>query len=372
MSESALPTPLFDTHRQWGGKLVEFAGYRLPLSYADGGLLAEHLHTRQAASLFDVSHMGQVSIRRSEAAAAALMRLMPANAATLPAGRAKYTVLTNESGGVIDDCIITGAGDDGWFIVINAARKQTDITHLRAALTAAGAADALREHGDRALLALQGPQAADILAPLFPAAAGLRFMQSLVIASAYGDCRVSRCGYTGEDGFEIAVAADQAAALAGQLLSHPHCKPAGLGARDSLRLEAGLCLYGNELDESISPIEAGLLWTIPAARRQADAGYLGAEPIAGQIAAGAARVLRGLLPQGKTPVRHGADLQMDGAAAGIVTSGVYSPTLSAPIALALIDAAVPAEAELTATVRGREIICRQTALPFVPHRYHRG
>lgn len=365
-------TPLHDLHRELGGKLVDFAGWLLPLSYAGGGLIAEHAHTRTAASLFDVSHMGQLTLRRSAAAAQALAALMPANPAAIPENGAKYTLLTTPTGGVIDDCIVTSDGADGWYIVVNASRKAIDIPHLRAALEQAQCADPLIEHSDSALLAIQGPAAADITAALFPAAAALRFMQSIrQTHPEFGPCRLSRCGYTGEDGFELSVPAAGAAALARRLLSHSNCKPAGLGARDSLRIEAGLCLYGNELNENTTPIEAGLKWTIPKSRRGSDGNYLGAAAIADQINGGAPRRLAALLPQSKTPVRAGAALLRGGVPAGAVTSGVYSPTLKTPIALAYLDAQTPEDAELTAVVRGQEIACRQTALPFVPHRYRR-
>ena len=360
-------TPLHPLHCALNGRLIEFAGSMLPLSFAGGGIIAEHLHTRQAASLFDISHMGQIFIKKS--ATATLSTLVPADIETLAAGNAKYTLLTNNKGGVIDDCIIT-RDENGWFIVINAARKAVDIAHLNAALTAAGN-EVLVEYDKQALLAVQGPAAAAIVTALFPAAANLRFMQSTCVDSPFGRCRLSRCGYTGEDGFELSVDSDAACTLAERLLQSNTCKPAGLGARDSLRLEAGLCLYGSELNEDTSPIEAGLLWTIPQTRRTSAAGYAGAATIAAQIANGAPQRLVGLLPQGKTPVRRGAELHANGTCVGKITSGVHAPTLSAPAAMALVAADVPADATLTATVRGRDILCRQTRLPFVPHRYRR-
>lgn len=363
-------TPLYDLHCARGGKMIDFAGTMLPLSYAGGGLLAEHQHTRAAASLFDVSHMGQVCIPAGDDATAALQGLTPADLTTLPAGAARYAVLTNRSGGVVDDCIITNAGAAGWFIVINAARKTADLALLRRALQAVQVEmTELREH---ALLAVQGPAAAQVVGNLFPAAGELAFMHSAQMETAFGLCRISRCGYTGEDGFEISLPAAQATPLAEALLADGVCKPAGLGARDSLRIEAGLCLYGNELSEDISPIEANLLWTIPKSRRHAQANYPGAAHLAAQISDGAPRRLVGLLPQGKTPVRRGAILMHNGETVGSVSSGVHSPTLSAPIALALVQRNVPADAELTADVRGRALPCTQTTLPFVPHRYHRG
>ena len=365
MSTDLLTTPLFSLHQELSGKLVAFAGYQLPLSYRSGGLLAEHLHTRTAASLFDVSHMGQLQLPAGTDTVRALAQLVPADITAIRPGSAKYTLLTTEQGGVVDDCIITNDGEDGWFIIVNASRKAVDI----AALQAVGIA--VTEQTQRALLAVQGPAAAATIAAHFPAADGLQFMQSVRLTSDYGDCRISRCGYTGEDGFELSVPADTAEALARQLLMKEDCKPAGLGARDSLRLEAGLCLYGNELSETISPVEAGLSWTIPKSRRYAKASYRGAAAISGQIENGAPRRLAGLLPQEKTPVRGGAELYHNGNAVGQVTSGVYSPTLQQPIALALLTAEVAADAQVNAVVRGRDIACRQTALPFVAHRYHR-
>ena len=359
--------------------MVDFAGALLPLSYAGGGLLAEHLHTRAAASLFDVSHMGQVMVSGGDAAVCALESITPAALAHLPAGGAKYAVLTNSEGGVVDDCIITNAGEGNWFVVINASRKAADIPLLRDALARTDAGAQMTELNEHALLAVQGPAAAQVVGEIFPAAGALAFMQSATARSNFGDfgdCRISRCGYTGEDGFEISLpaAGAAAAALAEALLTAAGgvCKPAGLGARDSLRIEAGLCLYGSELDEATSPVEANLLWTIPKSRRSAKSTYPGAAQIAAQIEHGAPRRLTGILPQSKTPVRAGATLTHNGNEVGRVTSGVHSPTLSAPVALALVQRDLPADAELAVDVRGRAIICAQTALPFVPHRTHRG
>ncbi len=373
MSEVSLKTSLHSWHQQQGGKLVDFAGYALPLSYTGGGVLAEHQHTREAASLFDVSHMGQVQIPYSDSARSALAQLFPVALDTLTAGHARYTFLTTAQGGIIDDCIITADGDAGWFIVLNASRKAVDLQHIRSTFTAAGAdATAIKEYNECALIAIQGPAAAKLISAIFPAAADLLFMQSVCVDSPFGRCRISRCGYTGEDGFEISIANDAATTFAQQLIANPLCKPAGLGARDSLRLEAGLCLYGNELNENTSPVEARLVWAIPKALRRADACYFGAAPIAEQINNGAARRLVALLPQSKTPVRQGGELYYQGTAVGQVTSGVYSPTLSVPIALGMIATSVAADAELNVNVRGRDIACQQTTLPFVPHRYYRG
>ena len=368
MSESdpVINTPLFSAHERWGGKMTAFAGYRLPLSYADGGLIAEHVHTREQASLFDVSHMGQVLL--PPAAAAVLASVMPINPDTIKEGASKYTVLMNDDGGVIDDCIVANDGDRGWFVVFNASRKTTDVAYVRSRLAAPSQ---LFEYDDRALLAVQGPAAAALVAAIFPQAESLGFMRSVWCESGGAEYRVCRCGYTGEDGYEISAPQAAAVALADRLMENPALKPAGLGARDSLRLEAGLCLYGNELDENTSPIEAGLLWTIPKTRRVADAGYPGAAVVSRHIESGAPRRLAALLPQGRTLARQGTVVKCNGATVGMVTSGSYSPTLEKSIALAYVVANVPADAELTVEVRGKESACLQTTLPFVPHRYKR-
>lgn len=373
--KGTLQTPLHAWHMQMRGKMVDFAGYALPVFYAGdgGGLIAEHLHTRAHASIFDVSHMGQLALPADTAALDALAGLMPADPRAIQPGASKYTVLMNEDGGVVDDCIVSNDGERGYFIVINASRKAVDIPYLRAALPNP---DALHEHTDRALVAVQGPAAAAAVTALLPAGAELKFMQNAWVDYSGGEMRISRCGYTGEDGFEVSLPADAVTAFVDALMQNPAVRPAGLGARDSLRLEAGLCLYGNELDEETSPIEAGLLWSIPKARR-GGSGYRGAATIAEHIGEGGDFRLVGLIPASKVPVRAGATLFWEGNEVGEVTSGVHSPTLSHPIAMAYldtdfdIDLATIAEDAITAEVRGKRIPCKPARLPFVPHRYYK-
>jgi aminomethyltransferase len=359
-------TPLDDLHRELGGRMVDFAGWSMPVQYGKG-ILAEHLWTRGHASLFDVSHMGQVRID-GEGAAEALERLVPGNVAGLGPGQARYTVFTDEAGGILDDLIVSQAGDH-LFLVVNAGRRAQDIAHMRAHLE-----PGLRvtELADRALLALQGPLAVTVLAQMAPAAADLRFMQTAIMPVGGLDCRVSRLGYTGEDGFEISIAADRAQKLARTLLAAGEVEPAGLGARDSLRLEAGLCLYGHDIDTGTTPIEAGLAWTIPKSRREAG-GFPGAAVIARQTRDGAARKLVGILPEGRAPAREGTEIQSpDGRAIGRVTSGGFGPTVGAPIAMGHVAAAHAApDTPLMLLVRGRQLPARVVRLPFVPHRYQR-
>ena len=360
----SIKTPLYALHTQHNGKIVDFAGYALPVFYAGGGLLNEHHHTRTRVSVFDVSHMGQVGLPADDTTLAALV---PADLFAIPEGASKYTLLTNAAGGVIDDCIVSNDGARGWFIVLNASRKAVDIAYIRAAMTDA---EQLREYQDRALLAVQGPAAATAIVNLFPAATSLKFMYSVWTEWEGSECRVSRCGYTGEDGFEISVPADLAEKMAVTLLESDAVRLAGLGARDSLRLEAGLCLYGNELDENTSPIEAGLLWTISKSCRLGS-GYPGADVILRQINDGAPRKLIGLLPQGKMPVRKGAEISLGHEVVGIVTSGTFSPTLQTPIALAYVATAAATANGFIANVRGKQIPCQRTDVPFVPHKYHK-
>jgi glycine cleavage system T protein (aminomethyltransferase) len=359
-------TPLHDLHIELGGRMVEFAGWSLPVQYP-AGIMAEHRHCRSAAALFDVSHMGQVMVRGA-GAAAAFERLVPADVTGLPAGGLRYSVFTNEAGGVLDDLIV-GRVEDGLFVVVNAGCREADLAHMRQAL---GPGLAVDELAGRALLALQGPAAAAVMARLAAAAAGLGFMQTAEMTVTGVPCRVSRSGYTGEDGFEISVAAAEAEALARRLLQQPQVAPAGLGARDSLRLEAGLCLYGHELSPEISPIEAGLAWTIPK-RRRAEGGFPGADAILRQLAEGPARKLVGLRPDGRAPAREGTEIQAaDGRPVGKVTSGGFGPTVGAPIALGYVESghATP-DGALHLAIRGRPHPARVVKLPFVAHRYKR-
>ena len=359
-------TPLYALHQELGAKLVPFAGTALPVRYAPG-IIAEHNHTRAAASLFDVSHMGQLRVTGSDAAVA-LEALIPADLAALAPGRIRYSMLTNEAGGILDDLMAANLGGD-WLIVVNGACKSADIEHLAAGLSGDVTLTVIE---DNALLALQGPAAADALARHAPQVAALPFMGITEIEVTGRPAIVSRAGYTGEDGFEIALAAADAEAFARRLLAEPEVEPAGLGARDSLRLEAGLCLYGHDIDATTTPVEAGLAWSI-GKRRRAEGGFPGADVIAAQLAEGAASLRVGLLPDGRAPAREGtAVLDAKGKAVGRVTSGGMSPTLGAPIAMGYVraDCAAPGTG-LGLLVRGVSRPARVVPLPFVAHRYHR-
>ena len=359
-------TPLFDLHRELGGRIVDFAGWELPVQYP-AGILAEHQHCRSAAALFDVSHMGQLRLDGADAATA-LERLVPGDLLGLAPGRARYTQLTDEQGGILDDLIVSNAGDH-LFVVVNAGNRDADLAHLRAALEPAVT---VTELADRALLALQGPQASTVLTRLAPPSAELRFMTTAEMAVAGLPCRVSRLGYTGEDGFEISVPAADAVTLARRLLAEPEVAPAGLGARDSLRLEAGLPLHGHDIDPSTTPIEAGLAFSI-GKRRRAEGDFPGAETILRQLAAGPERRLVGLKPEGRAPAREGTEIQLlDGTPVGRVTSGGFGPTVGGPIAMGYVTAVhAAAGTEVALLVRGKPLPARIVPLPFVPHRYHR-
>ncbi len=360
-------TPLHALHRELGGRLVSFAGYELPVSYA-GGIVQEHTQTRERASLFDVSHMGQILVTGDDAATA-LEALMPVDVLGLAEGRQRYALLTSDAGGVRDDLMIARLGE-GYLLVVNASRKADDFAHLQAHMPPGCSARML---SDRALLALQGPAAAEVLAQHAPDAASLAFMDIRPFTIYGVDCLVSRSGYTGEDGFEIALPASDAEALARRWLAHEDVAPAGLGARDTLRLEAGLCLYGNELNETTTPVEAGLTWAIGRVRRANGAragGYPGADIIERQMREGPPWRRVGMLPDSRVPVRAGSELvDGDGRPVGRVTSGGFSPTLQRPIAMGYVEPDRAAEGtELAATVRGQSIVMRVAPLPFVPHR----
>lgn len=371
-SNSLLTTPLHAVHVASGAKMVPFAGYEMPVQYPLG-VKKEHLHTRQAAGLFDVSHMGQLRLHGVDAAAA-LERLVPVDIIDLPIGKQRYAMFTNPQGGILDDLMVANLGDH-LFLVVNAACKAQDIAHLIAHLPAEVEVEVIE---DRALLALQGPKAAAILAQWQPAVADMRFMdiQKLVINGI--DCIVSRSGYTGEDGFEISLAADKAVAFAQALTEHPDVEWIGLGARDSLRLECGLCLYGHDLDQTTTPVEASLLWAIQPVRRNGGAragGFPGADIILNQIETKQVTRKRvGLIGQTKAPVREGTDLfDAEGNHIGIVTSGTVGPTADQPISMAYVraDLAVVGQ-ELFAQVRGKMLAMTIEKMPFVPQRYYRG
>jgi aminomethyltransferase len=359
-------TPLHALHVELGARMVDFAGWALPVQYP-AGIMAEHRHCREAATLFDVSHMGQVLIH-GEGAAESFEALVPGNVTGLGRDRLRYTLLTNEHGGVLDDLIV-GRIADGLYLVVNAGCREADLAHLRAALEPAHRVEELI---DRALLALQGPAAAAVLARLAPPAGDLRFMQSAELEIGGHGCRIARSGYTGEDGFEISVAAEEAEPLARLLLDQPEVEPAGLGARDSLRLEAGLCLYGHELTPETTPIEAGLAWTIGKRRRE-EGGFPGAKTISRQLREGPARKLVGIRPDDRTPARENAEIRdTDGRPIGFVTSGGFGPTVGGPIAMGYV-ASPHGEpgAPLILIVRGKPHPAHVVETPFVPHRYAR-
>jgi aminomethyltransferase len=355
--------PLAALHARLGARFAPFAGYEMPVQYA--GILAEHKHTRSAASVFDVSHMGQA---RLEGGLEALERLVPSSLATLPVGRMRYTVLLNELGGVVDDLMVYRAGEDSLHLVLNAGRKNFDIQYLTKNLTAG----TLTPLPDLTLLALQGPQAAAVLAPLVPASAALTFLSGMTSSVLGAPALITRSGYTGEDGFEISLPATAAAELLEKLLADARVQPAGLGARDTLRLEAGLALYGQDLSESISPIEAGLAWVVDKRRREGG-GFLAADTVLGHLKAGAPRSRIGLVAApGSAPVRAGSLVFAEdngGKAVGKITSGSFSPTLGYPIALALVESAAVMLPAFFAEVRGERIHLTPGRTPFVPTRY---
>lgn len=367
--ETLRDSPLAALHADLGAKMVPFAGYAMPVQYG-AGIVAEHLHTRSQAALFDVSHMGQI-VLRGAGAAAALERLVPGDIRGLASGDMRYTLLTDETGGILDDLMVTHAGDH-LFLVVNAARKRADLAHLTRALDGLCGVEPMFA---RALLALQGPAAAAVLARHAPDSAGLGFMTGRSMPVAGFPCMVSRSGYTGEDGFEISVAADDAEKLARRLLDEPEVAPAGLGARDSLRLEAGLCLYGHDIDQTTTPVEAGLAWTV-GKRRRAEGGFPGAARILDQLRDGPPRRRVGLRPDGRVIAREGCEIvDSQGDRLGQVTSGTFGPTAGGPVAMGYVrtNGPVPAAGtEVRIVVRGQPRPARVAALPFVAHRYHRG
>jgi aminomethyltransferase len=359
-------TPLHDLHIRLGGKMVPFAGYDMPVQYA-AGVLKEHLHTRASAGLFDVSHMGQVRITGNDPAAA-LESLVVGDLQSLEVGEMRYTLFTNEAGGILDDLMVTNAGDH-LFVVVNAACKAQDIAHMQRGLDGRAMVEPLP---DRALIAVQGPKAAAAVGKLAPKSSDLYFMQGAAMPVADIDCYVTRSGYTGEDGFEISAPGGDAEAIAGTLLDDPDVEPIGLGARDSLRLEAGLCLYGHDIDETTSPVEASLLWTI-AKRRRGDGGFPGAEVIREQIANGVARKRVGLRPEGKAPAREGTEIaDADERVIGKVTSGGFGPSVGGPIAMGYVETAhAKIDTAINLMVRGTARPATVTRMPFIEPGYRR-
>ncbi|MBM2576904.1 glycine cleavage system aminomethyltransferase GcvT [Jannaschia sp. Os4] len=356
--------PLAPLHAELGARMTPFAGHEMPLQYA--GVMAEHLHTRAKASLFDVTHMGQVTVR-GDGVAEALEALIPANLIGLAPGRQRYGVLTTDDGGVLDDLMAANRGDH-WLLVVNGANRDADMAHLRAHLPD----HEVVLHDDRALLALQGPAAEGALASLVPAVAEMRFMD---VADHEWDgvpLVVARAGYTGEDGYEIGLPAPQADRFARALLAHADVEPAGLAARDSLRLEAGLPLHGQDMSADISPVEAGQGWSIPKSRREGRPAFPGAARLLRELAEGSPRQRVGLRPEGRAPMRAGTplwDAEAGGRQVGLVTSGGFGPTLQGPMALGLIEG--PAPDRLWGEVRGKRLPAAVVETPFVPPRYKR-
>jgi len=354
-------TCLYDLHRELGAKMVPFAGYEMPVQYPMG-VMGEHLHSRAKAGLFDVSHMGQVILR---APAEALETLVPVDVQGLAEGRQRYAMFTNDAGGILDDLMVANRGDH-LFLVVNAACKETDIAHLQAHLPG------VEPVTDRALLALQGPLAETVLARLVPGAAAMRFMDVAVLDWEGTALWISRSGYTGDDGFEISLPEDRAEAFARALLAMEEVAPIGLGARDSLRLEAGLCLYGHDIDSDTSPVEAGLAWAIQK-RRRTEGGFPGAERIQRELAEGPSRKRVGLLPEGRAPMREGTalfDSETAEAPVGTITSGGFGPSLQAPIAMGYVPAALAQpDTRLWGEVRGKRLPVRVAKTPFRPSTY---
>jgi aminomethyltransferase len=370
-------TPLHSLHVELGARMTAFAGYEMPVQYRLG-VFKEHLHTRAAAGLFDVAHMGQIVLRATSGdvrdASRALERLVPIDIIDLAPGRLRYAFFTNTLGGILDDLIVANCGDY-LLLVVNAARKEADEAHLRAQL----GNECEVERLDRALIGLQGPEAEAALVLLAPECTSMRFMDVRTLTLMGAECMVMRSGYTGEDGFEISIPADIAREIAEELLANTCVVPIGLGARDSLRLEAGLCLYGSDIDERTTPVEAGLSWAIQKVRRRRGAregGFPGAEIILGQLEHGAPRRRVGLRPEGRAPVRAGAPLYMDADASapvGSVTSGGFGPSLNAPIAIGYLPTALAVrDTTVFAELRGKRLPVSVTTLPFIEPKYKRG
>ena len=364
MTDALNQTPLHSLHVELGAKMVDFAGWSMPVQYS--GIIEEHTQCREKAAFFDVSHMGQVELRGSYTAKA-LEKLVPSDIDGMSEGKARYTLLTNEDGGIMDDLIVSNAGDH-LYLVVNAAMRDQDIGHLRAALSDVDVVELI----DRALVAVQGPKAEAVVAAFVPEVRDLGFMETVMCDWAGISCRISRLGYTGEDGFEISLPDSSAREVVTALLDHPDVGPAGLGARDTLRLEAGLCLYGNDIDGTTSPVEANLPWTIQKRRRE-DGGFHGADRILAELASGPSRKLVGILPDGRAPARQGTEICTNGGQSiGAVTSGGFGPTTGGPISMGYVDSNYAGSGtSVILKVRNREVIGTIVELPFVPHKYKR-
>lgn len=363
MTPELQKTPLWQLHKDLGGKMVAFAGYDMPVQYDSMGVLKEHVHTRTAAGLFDVSHMGQAILTGN---VDALEKIVPGDIKGLGVNAQRYTVLLNDDGGIIDDLMVARWDDKTLFLVVNAACKDKDFAYIREKI---GQEAKLEYLADRTLLALQGPKAVDVLKTIVPEVAEMTFMATM----KKGDMYISRSGYTGEDGFEISLSAREGRHLAKNLLQNPDVRMIGLGARDSLRLEAGLCLYGHDIDDTTTPAEANLKWVIPKRRRE-EANFPGAEKILGQIKDGTARVRVGLQPAGRAPVREGTEIfSEDGRRIGVVTSGGFGPTADTPVAMGYVEKEfAKTGTKINAMLRGTARPMTVAALPFIEHKYKKG
>jgi glycine cleavage system T protein len=362
-AENLKVTPLNSLHKELGARMVPFAGYEMPVQYPTG-ILTEHKHTRAAAGLFDVSHMGQVRITGADPAKA-LEALVPGDLVALDVGKMRYTMFTNDAAGILDDLMVNKRDRD-LFVIVNAACKEQDIAHMRNNLKGCE----VEYLEDRALLALQGPQAVDVLSRLNSVIPALSFGMGATLALDKFEAFVTRSGYTGEDGFEISVPNSQVEELARWLLAQPEVKPIGLGARDSLRLEAGLCLYGHDIDTTTTPIEAGLAWTISKRRRE-EGGYPGAEIVKKQLAEGVARKRVGIQPEGRAPAREGTEIFNDkNEKIGVITSGGFGPSVDAPVAMGYVATDyAKVGTPLTLMVRGKALPAKVCTLPFITKRY---
>ena len=370
-SRAVIKTQFYNVHMEAGGKLALFAGYLMPIQYQEG-IINEHLHVRKNVGLFDVSHMGQIIIRGARASTQ-LEKIIPLDLESLKINQQAYTTLTSVNGGIIDDLIITRWSNSSFYLVVNAANKNQDLSHIKQQLPELE----ITCLENQSLVALQGNRAVEIMEQISLEASALKFMHGCSAEIEGIQCYVTRSGYTGEDGFEISVADEHAITLSNILLDSEYCKWIGLGARDSLRLEAGLCLHGNDVDSKISPVEAGLAWSISSSRRSGGAkqgGFLGSQIILDQLTGGVKRKRVGFLVDGKAPVRGGTEIiNSDGDVIGVITSGGFSPTLKTPIAMGYVRAEFSnLGMQLSALVRGKSRLLTITEMPFVRHRYCRG
>ncbi|MGR3617410.1 MAG: glycine cleavage system aminomethyltransferase GcvT [Paracoccaceae bacterium] len=365
MTDAPKRTPLYDLHVELGGKIVDFAGWEMPVQYPMG-IMGEHKHCRAKAALFDVSHMGQV-ILKGDNVGEKLEAICPQAYATLKEGKARYGFFTNEDGGIMDDLIVSNAGKY-WFVVVNASMRHQDIPHMAANLDGVEVIEIF----DRGLIAVQGPSAEDVVGAVCPESRDMKFMETIQADILGATCRVSRLGYTGEDGYEISIPEDRTEDVARAFLAHEDCEPAGLGARDSLRLEAGLCLYGNDIDQTTSPIEASLNWAIQK-RRKEEGGFPGAARIQKELAEGAAKKLVGIKPEGRAPARQHVEIQCtNGNTIGEITSGGFGPTVGGPVAMGYVSAGhgEPGE-KVNLIIRGKVQPAEIVSLPFVQQNYKR-